>query len=198
MFYWPRDGPSLKKCFGDDLEGLDFLRTKHHVYVYVQPDLVNFLCVASDEKFDQREMTERLRALWRQKFARFEIRVKLYMVQPPQRDQTADKVAISKTSGVAQPVLYTSQLGHSSSQNGSLQQRVAEVSEENNKRLRNNLLQFLSLVKYVDSDMKISVKFGTFVFDRWKSTNGIRTLYPLREFPEMLMDERWQGRLVPG
>lgn len=45
--------------------------------------------------------------------------------------------------------------------------------------------------------MRICVKFGTFILDRWKTINGV-SQYPLQEFPEMLLDERWQGRLVPG
>lgn len=67
----------------------------------------------------------------------------------------------------------------------------------NQRNMCDNLDRCVRTMKHIDCDMRICVKFGTFILDRWKTINGV-SQYPLQEFPEMLLDERWQGRLVPG
>lgn len=197
IFYWPRDGPSIKMCFGDELEGLDFLRKKYSVHIYIQTELDHHICFASDKKFDKSKITNIIRRLWTHHFARSQIQTKLYMIQPPEPNTQADRVVIAKRNGVSQASIFRYQTNQSLGHPEISRQGMVNVTGMNHRNICENLDRCFRTVKHIDSDMRICVKFGTFILDRWRSINGI-SQYPLGEFPEMLLDERWQGRLVPG
>ncbi|KAJ5995155.1 hypothetical protein N7481_002132 [Penicillium waksmanii] len=179
MFHWPpEDGLTMKSCFGADLEDLDSLRKTWRVHIYIQHDLNNYLCVASDQSFDRKEMV-----------------------------QILHKVVISKSNGIHQPTLQkdpNNQLQPLQTERNkhkaaapSVENLMSGVQAVNHNLIRSHLDRCLSLIKYVDAQVGVRVKFGTFIVSRWKTPGGSAS-YPLHKFPEMLRDEKWQGRLVPG
>lgn len=198
MFYWSRDGPSLKTCFGEDLEDLDYLRQQYRIHVYMQSELPNYICLASETAFDTAEITQKLRELWKQKVARLEFRIKAYMMEPPERNPRADQVAITKQDGAALANLHLTQAREFKSKLGTLAKGMSCLPESNHKRIRDGLNACMSRIKHLNTDMRLRIKFGSFVHDRWKGGGGTDAIYPLNEFPGLLSDDRWQGRLVPG
>ncbi|KAK5791140.1 hypothetical protein VI817_006449 [Penicillium citrinum] len=197
IFYWPRDGPTIKTCFGDELEELDFLRKKYSVHIYIQTELDHHICFASDRKFDKSTITNIIRRLWTHHFARSQIKTKLYMIQPPEPNTQGDRIFIAKNNGVAQANIFRYQSNQSPGHFEASRHETSNLLAMNQRNMCDNLDRCVRTMKHIDCDMRICVKFGTFILDRWKTINGV-SQYPLQEFPEMLLDERWQGRLVPG
>jgi hypothetical protein len=208
MFHWPpEDGLTMKSCFGVDLEDLDSLRKAWRVHIYIQHDLNNYLCVASVQSFDRKEMVQVLRDLYTEKYARLKLQIKAYMVEPPLAIDPGDKVVISKTNGIHHPrlqkdlnnqlqPLQTGSQKHKAGATG-LNNLMAGVQAANHDLIRSHLDRCLSMLKYVDCQVGLRVKFGTFILSRWKTPGGSAS-YPLHKFPGMLTDNKWQGRLVPG
>lgn len=208
MFHWPpEDGLTMKSCFGADLEDLDSLRKTWRVHIYIQHDLNNYLCVASAQSFDRKEMVQVLRDLYTEKYARIKLQIKAYMVEPPLAIDPGDKVVISKSNGIHKPTLQrdpnhqlqplqTENQKHKAGATG-VNNLMAGVQAANHDLIRSHLDRCLSMLKYVDSQVGLRVKFGTFILSRWKTPGG-SVSYPLHKFPEMLTDNKWQGRLVPG
>lgn len=209
MFHWPpEDGLTMKGCFGADLEDLDSLRKTWRVHIYIQHDLNNYLCVASAQSFDRKEMVQVLRNLYTEKYARLKLQIKAYLVEPPLVTEPGDKVIISKCNGFYHPTLQKDQNNQLQPLQTEDQKRneaagtrgnnlMAGVPSANHDLIRSHLDRCLSMLKYVDSQVGLRVKFGTFILSRWKTPGGSAS-YPLHKFPEILTDNKWQGRLVPG
>lgn len=198
MFHWPpQDGLTMKSCFGPDLEELDSLRKAWRVHIYMQHDLDNYICVSSDQSFDRKKMVQILRENYIEKYARHKLRIKAYMVEPLLAAEPGDKVIIAKPNGIAQPDLQKNQPNQLLSTPYRMDNLLESGLVNNHDLIRSSLDRCLSLFKYIDAQVGMRVKFGTFIMSRWKPL-GDSAGYDLHKFPEILRDERWQGRVVPG
>jgi hypothetical protein len=203
MFHWHvQDSLTMKGCFGADLQELDHLRKTWRVHIYIQHDLENYLCVASHEEFNRREMLRTLRELYAQKHAIYKLQINAYMIEPPLATEPGALVIMSKPNGIAHPTLQRDQIlkfqptAPLGVQNEPPSHMVATKGKDS-AVIHSNLDRCMRLIKYIDGQFLIRVKFGILILSPWKTAGGTAS-YPLKEFPGVLRDKRWQGRLVPG
>jgi hypothetical protein len=203
MFHWHvQDSLTMKSCFGADLQELDHLRKTWRVHIYIQHDLENYLCVASHEEFNRREMLRTLRELYAQKHAIYKLQINAYMIEPPLATEPGALVIMSKPNGIAHPTLQRDQIlkfqptAPLGVQNEPPSHMVATKGKDS-AVIHSNLDRCMRLIKYIDGQFLIRVKFGILILSPWKAAGGTAS-YPLNKFPGVLRDKRWQGRLVPG
>lgn len=170
----------MKSCFGPDLEDHDSLREDWRVYIYIQHDLDNYLCVASDQSFDRKEMVQIMREHYSQKYARLKLQIKAYMVEPLLAAEPGDKAIIAKPNGLPNRI-YT--------KINPINLYARQTAWIISWRVTWQAIMTSFAAALTDAQVGMRVKFGTFILSRWKPL-GDSAGYDLHKFPQMLRDER--------
>ncbi|KAJ5620504.1 hypothetical protein N7510_004488 [Penicillium lagena] len=196
MFLWPPDGPAMNGVLGGQLEKLDNIRTTLDVHVYQQRHMPNYICVSAHDKAVLLQVIELLCIIWREFSTKSDVRLKLYLVEPPSPAIMRTKIFLEKSSRVARPFLHGGELGRDQIRHWSNEHYL--ILLKNDSLLLRNLQKSLDTISIIRGHLKMRVHFGTFVLDEYRRSEKGESSYEFQEFQNMILHEQAKGRLVPG
>ncbi|KAL2808759.1 hypothetical protein BJX63DRAFT_435812 [Aspergillus granulosus] len=196
LFLWPKDGPSMNECLGPQLEFLDVIRAKFGCYLFASKDLPGFICAVGQSRDAIKQIAQRLRTLWAESVAKSNVKIKLYLVEPPEASIMKSEIVVKKENHLHKPTLQ----GNPLSNDGLMkwQGRLGLIQSKNNARLLNAVENCLRGVAFVRGHLRMRVNLGTFVLENYQVPEENKLYYGFEEFREMLLHGQTKGRLIPA
>ncbi|KAJ5689880.1 hypothetical protein N7462_004272 [Penicillium macrosclerotiorum] len=169
------NGPTLNECFGQDLGELDAIREEFGVYVYMFDHKPDELHVAKNSDFNAKEITHRLREMWKRAMGNLDIRIAGYFMDLPSKEIARDTVCVTKMGMLHKPFLQGKKISTTPES-----QQIPFEDPFFARRLR------------------MRIHFGTFVLHRYMAPKTNKYTYGLEEFGAMVHSDNTRGRIVPG
>ncbi|KAJ5587634.1 uncharacterized protein N7459_003399 [Penicillium hispanicum] len=196
LFLWPSEGPSAQEVLGDELEKLDTLREEFNVYLYLHKNIKDCICAASTEDIEMEPIISQLRELWQQAVAKFDIRIKSYMVEPPPLSIMKDGITLVQGDSFAQPFLHGNQIAPLRVPLWQLTMGV--IRRSNHQLILSSVRRLLTMINFYSGYLRMRVHFGSFIFDIFRHPSGGKQTFNIEEFQQMIQADQAKGRLVPG
>lgn len=165
------------------------------VHVYPSSDVENRICVANYQRSDAEPILALLAKLSQEVIAKFDTRIKTYMVEPPSHDASQVRVMISKYPHGAEPSLQRPAFPVKSEKSWADERK--RVKEANMELLLSNLETSLSMCNSFKADIRMRVHFGSFVLDTFQRPKDVSTGHSFENFRRMLALDQAKGRLIP-
>ncbi|KAE8152802.1 hypothetical protein BDV25DRAFT_169933 [Aspergillus avenaceus] len=194
LFLWPQDGPSIHESLGLQLEGLDTIRAKFGCHLFSPRDVPGYICAVGHNHQVMKQIAQLIRTKWGEVMANSNIRLKAYIVEPPQDLRGDINVERHDHFGKASP----SENRARETPSGKWCNRRGLIKTSNDARIFSAVEKSLQGVSYVRGHLRMRVNLGSFILDEYRKTEDGATMYSFEEFREMLLHEQTKGRLVPG
>lgn len=185
----------MVQALGEELEKLDSIRMRFKVHVYPSPDVENRICVAGYQKADAETILACLRQSSQEAIAKFDTRIKAYMIEPPSYDARTNIVSIKKYSHGVESSLQ--KVPFSAESEVLWADESQGIKEANIELLLSSLETSLSKCHYVKGDMRMRVHFGSFVLDTFQRPKPGLHGQSFEQFRKMLAADQAKGRLLP-
>ncbi|EEP81097.1 predicted protein [Uncinocarpus reesii 1704] len=199
IFLWPSDELPMESALGPQLEALDPLRIEFGCPIYVDEELPSYIRVDAYDHDTVLKVVSRLRAEWAELLATMHVKVKLYLIQPPEKLMNCEvQIRMPRLANgviLCTPVLYGMLVGpnHPRSQ----KDKRELVCMKNEKRLRDAVEQSLQGLRFLKGHVRMRLNFGVFVLDEYRTPQG-KPRHSYEEFRTMLFNSKTKGRLIPG
>lgn len=195
MFIWPDDGLPIQAGLGAQLEKLDFLRARYNVHLY-QDESTNCVCVIGDNVEVLKHITRTLRIIYQEITAKSEVRIKVYIVEPPPPSAMRSGIVMKKGGYFAKAFLHGDQLDAPSVEKWRIGMDL--LRDKNNTLLLSSVQKALAAIPFLRGHLRMRVNFGSFVMEKYQRPQKDLIAYSFDEFNGMVLHEQNKGRLVPG
>ncbi|KAJ5740622.1 hypothetical protein N7493_000494 [Penicillium malachiteum] len=197
LFIWPKSGPSPQQSLGNQLEKLDVIRKTFKVHIFLKGNSEDYISVCGNETINMAQVAAQLREQWKAAIAKSDLRVKAFLVEPGKKRLIENRVTLAKRNQLVFPVPYEMQepLIDLDAQDV---KAPHVIQKENDQIILETFQKALSQAHFFAGYLRMRLHFGSFVLDRYRTPTNPANGYSPQEFREMMLHERFQGRLVPG
>ncbi|KAJ5691173.1 hypothetical protein N7488_011908 [Penicillium malachiteum] len=197
LFIWPRSGPSPRQSLGNQLEKLDVIRKTFKVHIFLKGSSEDYISVCGNETINMAQVAAQLREQWKAAIAKSDLRVKAFLVEPGKKRLIENRVTLVKRNQLVFPVPYEMQ-EPLIDLNAQDVKAPHVIRKKNDQMILETFQKALSQAHFFAGYLRMRIHFGSFVLDRYRTPTNPTNGYSPQEFREMMLHERFQGRLVPG